>query len=482
MTESSVWGDPANTQLMRAGVQHGPEIFSVKTESGEQKFNRAEASYWDTRQLGFKKSRLLQQSKAILDAAEQAGTDLSEDQQARFENILSAVEQIDADLRFAQNYNQGVMDAVAKNPNTKWVGHGQFSDNLESPAIPHIGASYADLFGRSAGGFDSFADFVSPMRTGLFDVRYAANQREGSPADGGFAVPTEFSAAIMDAASEFDFIRPLAMVWPMASATRKVPAWSNLDQTDGKQFGGLNLQWLAEGGDIPLQNAKMRLIELVAKKAGLLASVSNELADDGVGFAAQLEVALSRAAGYGLLSAWLFGTGAGQPLGMLNSPATVTVAKENGQAAGSVLYANLTSMYSRLHPASLATAIWVANSQLSKPLLEMTIPIGTGGSHIPLLREGSNGSFSIFGIPVRFTPVMKAIGQQGDIALVDPRQYAIGMRRDFMLDRSGHVGFTKDETYFRGLLRVDGQPVWDKPMKPQNGATLSPFVTLAARG
>jgi hypothetical protein len=36
--------------------------------------------------------------------------------------------------------------------------------------------------------------------------------------------------------------------------------------------------------------------------------------------------------------------------------------------------------------------------------------------------------------------------------------------------------------YYKGLLRVDGQPTWRQPLTPRNGSiTLSPFVTLAAR-
>jgi hypothetical protein len=41
------------------------------------------------------------------------------------------------------------------------------------------------------------------------------------------------------------------------------------------------------------------------------------------------------------------------------------------------------------------------------------------------------------------------------------------------------VYFVTDETAFRFVYRVDGQPNWNLPLTPKNGGpTLSPFVVL----
>ena len=47
------------------------------------------------------------------------------------------------------------------------------------------------------------------------------------------------------------------------------------------------------------------------------------------------------------------------------------------------------------------------------------------------------------------------------------------------IDRSQHVGFTRDTVYYRGLLRADGRPTWPSVYTPANGSTLSPFVVFA---
>jgi len=45
-----------------------------------------------------------------------------------------------------------------------------------------------------------------------------------------------------------------------------------------------------------------------------------------------------------------------------------------------------------------------------------------------------------------------------------------------------HVRFIEGEEVFRAEVRNDGKPWWNTAMTPKNGgATLSPFVTIAAR-
>jgi len=45
-----------------------------------------------------------------------------------------------------------------------------------------------------------------------------------------------------------------------------------------------------------------------------------------------------------------------------------------------------------------------------------------------------------------------------------------------------HVRFVYDESVFRFVYRVDGQPKWNLPLTPyQSANTLSPFVVLEAR-
>ncbi len=54
--------------------------------------------------------------------------------------------------------------------------------------------------------------------------------------------------------------------------------------------------------------------------------------------------------GYGMDEYFIGGSGAGQPLGIRNDPAKITIAKETGQTADTIVYPNLTKMFSRMYP------------------------------------------------------------------------------------------------------------------------------------
>lgn len=355
------------------------------------------------------------------------------------------------------------------------------------------GRRYADMFGAHASSLDGWKDaqeFLATLQSGrsderlrflgadALDVRAAATGGIGS--DGGFAVPTQLVGEWLDASLGTEIVRPRCAVWPMTSATRKVPAWDASTASGGTLYGGFTGNWIGEGDEITPETPKLRMLTLMAKKLGLLTEVSNELAADGTSYEMQLNQAIVTAIGWFLDRACLVGTGAGQPLGILNAPCTISVAKESGQTAATINYTNLTKMFARLHPASLTRAVWVANPTTIPQLLALTITVGDAGSHYPVLTQ-SDGQFTMFTRPVIFTEKVPVLGTVGDVGLYDFSQYALGLRQDMTLDKSQHVGFTRDTSHYRGILRADGMPTWSAPYTPLNGDTLSPFVTLATR-
>jgi HK97 family phage major capsid protein len=222
------------------------------------------------------------------------------------------------------------------------------------------------------------------------------------------------------------------------------------------------------------------MIELNAKKGAIFVDASAELVEDGMGFDAQLEVAMRRSIGLGMDYYLLRGTGAGQPLGVLNSPGVVTVTKEAGQQADTLIYENLVKMFARMYPAGRSRAVWVANETTIPKLLTVSLAIGTGGSAVNLFQNAS-GQFNIFGRPVLFTPNLPVLGDAGDIVFADLSQYAVGIRRDVRLERSNIPGWTKDLMSYRVLVRFDAQGTWSGAITPRNGDPLGWCVSLEAR-
>lgn len=330
------------------------------------------------------------------------------------------------------------------------------------------------------GEFRSFNEFMSVIHSGRFDERLQKRAFSGQTGvSGGFSVPDEFAAWLMDNSIEQEIVRPRAQVWPMLTDTKKIPAWDGNDHSSNL-FGGISGVWVGETQTSSKQTGKMRLLQLTAKKLACFTQASNELIDDGMEFEDQLGLALSKAMGWFMDYAFLNGTGVGQPLGVLNDPALITVNKENGQTADTIVYENLTKMFARIAPSSRKNAVWVANDTTIPLLLSLNIAIGTAGSHVPVLTE-SNGEFKILTRPVIFTEKVPSLGSKGDISLIDFSQYAVGLRKDVYIDKNNAPGWTEDMSDYRAILRADGLGTWDKPLTPKNGETQSWCVTLEAR-
>ena len=184
--------------------------------------------------------------------------------------------------------------------------------------------------------------------------------------------------------------------------------------------------------------------------------------------------------------AFIDGSGVGQPLGVMNSPALVSVAKETGQDANSIVWENLINMFARMLPASLNSAVWLAHIDTFPQLATMSLAVGTGGSAIWMNNGVEGPPMTILGRPVIFTEKMQTVGGGGsgkDIAFVDFSYYLIGDRQQMRAESSSHAQFAADITVFRIIERVDGRGWLQSAITPRNGTnTLSPFVTLDERG
>lgn len=344
------------------------------------------------------------------------------------------------------------------------------------------GAEYRKMFPTESltrEGWQNFGEFVSAVHAGQADVRLRALV-SGIPSDGGFLVPSEYSSELFNVSLESEVVRPRARVFPMSSGSRKIPATA-IGSHSSHLFGGLVATWSAESSTLPDNAPKFRSMELNASKLTCYTTTSNEWLDDGLNAEQIISETFSSGLSWFLDRAFLTGDGAGKPLGILNSSCLVTVAKESGQAANTIEYANLTKMSARLHPASWSNSVWVIHPSAIPQLMQLSVVVGSGGSHIPVLRD-QQGAFSLLGRPVVVTEKLETLGDVGDILFADFSQYGIGMRRELRLDSSAGPRFQQDEVSWRMISRVDGQPLWPEALTPQSGSdTLSPFVTLAER-
>ncbi|MCC7242401.1 MAG: phage major capsid protein [Acidobacteria bacterium] len=361
-------------------------------------------------------------------------------------------------------------------------GAGALSDALGRPASDRtfagmFGASALSLDGWDSGPRSAGQEFCRCIALGLNDGRLMAAAMSGSEG-GGYAIPPGVFGPWLDTALESEIVRPRAQNWPILQGReRTIPAWDLTDRSSG--LAGFVINWSPENPstDATPQVGVTRQLKLVARRGSIFASTSGELLEDGYDFDAQLSAIMSQSLGYGLDASFLFGTGANEPLGVFNAPALISVTRATTNL---INYVDLVNMFARMSPASIPNSAWVAHSSTIPQLAMLSFAIGTAGAHVPVMTQ-TDGRFYILTRPVIFSEKVLPLGSLGDIGLFDFSRYAIGLRRDASLEKSIHVGFLKNQQYFRLQIRVDGMPVDNAPTQPPNSApTQSAFVALAA--
>ncbi|MCL4206582.1 MAG: phage major capsid protein [Pirellulaceae bacterium] len=349
----------------------------------------------------------------------------------------------------------------------------------------------AKLFGirpQVSSDFSDLHDLVRQYRAGVHSEAMAQvmtnSMGEASGASGGFAVPSEFRAEYWGSLYERGVIWPLCYPIEMSAETTVIPAWDDSTSAAGSMFGGLVSSITAEGATINESSAKMRAVKLQAKKFATYVETSNELEADASRaiWPSMLIDALQTVQSFELDRAVLRGDGATAPLGLLNSPSTITQDKENAQAAGSLVVANLAKMFSRLHPMFYRGSTWMVSPSVIPWLEQLTISAGTGGGPwAGLVRLSASGEYSIMGRPVVVSEHCSAVGTTGDVILADLNQYLLGMRQVVTIESSRHVAFKSDEVGWRSILRVDGLPKYSSVYTPRTGSTMSWAVALQTR-
>jgi HK97 family phage major capsid protein len=301
-------------------------------------------------------------------------------------------------------------------------------------------------------------------------------------ADGGFLIPEILREQILQTSLETSVVRSRAVVLPMSSLVLLVPALDEKSHVTSV-MGGVTASWVEESSTLAATIPAFARLRLQAKKLAVFSIVPNELlADDGGALDILLSTGFASAVSWYEDSAFLVGSGVGQPLGILNSPALVSVAKETGQPAATILWENIVNMWGRVLPVSRGRGVWVASQSCIAQLFTMSLSIGTAGNAIFIQNGSAAAPPTLLGRPLIFTEHLPAVGTVGDIMFIDFGYYLIGDRQAISMAVSADYKFANDQTAFRLIERADGIPWLLSPLTPQNGgATLSAFVAIATR-
>ncbi len=411
--------------------------------------------------------------------AKNEGRQLSGAEKSWIEDAIAMKDEVEEEM----NSRPGPCLTVPKNGPLGGVAHGSIRHDGAYALVPPNGRKdYKSLFGNSGYNWpDKETNFFAAALSGRHHPGLIQNSMsETVSSDGGFLIPSEQATNIHAVSLENELVMPLAFVQPMRSNEIKIPGLV-IGNHGASLFGGFTASYTAELGTIDENSPKSRAMLLTAKKLTGLIRFSSELNADIPGGMGQIETLCGKGLAWYRDKAFLKGTGAGEPLGILNADCTIEIDPEDGQGANTLVYENLVKMMARMFAGSFSNSVWVAHQSTIPQLLTLSQAVGTGGDRIPVMKE-SNGQFSILTRPVLFTEKTEPLGTKGDILLADFSQYIIGLREGMRFDTSIHPLFTTDEILSRLIERHDGQPLWDSPLTLEDGSTtVSPFIILGSR-
>ena len=329
---------------------------------------------------------------------------------------------------------------------------------------------------------DPRLSFIDTKGNVVRDTKATTGHLEtGEDSYGGFLVPEIFRNDLYMIALENSVVRPRATVIPMTTDSTKIPYVNDTDHSSSV-FGGVIAYWTAEAAQKTASAPAFGQMELTPHKLAGLTFASDELLDDSaIALQPLIYKMFGSAWGWHEDYAFLRGTGAGQPLGILNCNALKSVYRNTSSR---IMLEDLAEMYQSMLPASFPYAVWLANPTAMAELIEMGSGNATDASGKNLVyidRVQDAPVWKIFGRPVFFTEKLPELATQGDIVFADLRYYLIGDRQPITIDMSEHIRFDYDETAWRFVLRVAGQCWPASTLTAKSGShTYSPFVALNA--
>lgn len=360
-----------------------------------------------------------------------------------------------------------------------------------------------DHDGEGSWGFRGLGDFakevqwsrlngqVSPIIQKSFShetVKKAAlGMGELVGSDGGFLVPPDFANKIFERVYKQNDLLSRTDQHPVTGNSMVFPRNAESSRANGSRWGGVRAYWVQEGGTITRSAPTFGRLTMNLHKLACIAAVTDELLSDAPTLSSYLNRAFPDEINFVVGDSLINGTGAGQPIGVLNAPCTVSVAKETGQAAASIVPANVTKMWARafrgMGSGEESGLAWFVNQDVNPQLQLMTLGIGTAGVTTYMPPGGLSGKpyATLMGAPVIETEWNPTLGTVGDLILADMSQM-VSISKSMESAQSMHLYFDTDQTAFRVTFRLDAQPWWATALTPFRGtATQSPFVTLASR-
>ncbi len=279
-------------------------------------------------------------------------------------------------------------------------------------------------------------------------------QTEGVNTAGGYLVPHQFEATMIDLRESFGVFRANARVIPMSSDTLSIP----------RRTGGLTTYRIGENTAITESQKSWNRVTLTAGKVGVLAKYSSEVNEDAIiDFAENLASEIAYAFSVTEDTDGFNGTGVlanGGITGIMvkiddGTHTASIVTQGSGNTWGAIVLGDFNDVVGLLPTFATAGAAWYASQAFFGGVMQKLM-YAAGGNTVDNISGGTGLSF--LGFPVRISQSLPTATATATIQCLfgDLRQAAIfGDRRQTTIALSEHLNFAEDEIAIRGTERFD---------------------------
>lgn len=265
---------------------------------------------------------------------------------------------------------------------------------------------------------------------------------EGTDSEGGYLVPDEFEATLVQALGEENVIRTRAHVITTSGGTHKIPVVASKGEAS----------WIDEKGAYPEDDDTFAQVSIDAHKLGTIIKVSEELLAD---FAFNLESYFSQEFGRRMgrkeEEAFIGGDGVAKPTGILQSAEVgVTASKTDAITADSLI-----DLFYSLKAAYRRNAVWVVNDSTVKAIRKLK---DNNGQYIwqAALKDGDHDT--LLGRPIITSPAMPEIGAgTKPVMFGDLSYYWVGDRQGVTFKRLNERYADVGQVGFLASKRLDGK-------------------------
>lgn len=291
--------------------------------------------------------------------------------------------------------------------------------------------------------------FWNAMRNkGSFDVQNTLSV--GQDSEGGYLVPDEFEATLIQALNDSNIMRNLAKVITTSYGDRQIPVVSSKGTAS----------WIEEGGAFNESDDSFSQVILGAHKLGTIIKISEELLNDTVfNLEKYIATEFARRIGAAEEEAFIKGNGTNKPTGILNTGQLgVTTA-----VADAITFDEVIDLWHSLREPYRKNATWMLNDSTAKAIRKMK---DDNGQYIwqPSVQVGQPDK--ILNNPVKTSAYMPEIGAgEKVLSFGDYSYYWIADRQGRSFQRLNELYAVNGQVGFRAYQRVDGKLVLPEAVK-----------------